>query len=237
VRYPCWQAVSLRQPLHSHNTHRAKAGTREVLFAGNSASYSCFLPASRASAPKAHARIRNPSSSTNQSTAAETAAAVAATSASLNSVALVCGGLPDCVLLPPCPLQTGTSDTVEMLGEEEVWEVESSRELVPLGWIHTHPTQVHTCVPPGRDNTVQRLDQFHRVVGDRRGSECAVLRCTHSWQCLTSTSGLTLPCCSRCKGNETALLLCVSRRRASSAAWTSTRSVATRPCWRRQLRL
>jgi hypothetical protein len=29
-----------------------------------------------------------------------------------------------------------------MLGEEEVWEVESSRELVPLGWIHTHPTQV-----------------------------------------------------------------------------------------------
>lgn len=40
--------------------------------------------------------------------------------------------------------QTGTSDTVEMLGEEEVWEVESSRELVPLGWIHTHPTQVNT---------------------------------------------------------------------------------------------
>jgi hypothetical protein len=39
-------------------------------------------------------------------------------------------------------MQTGTSDTVEMLGEEEVWEVESSRELVPLGWIHTHPTQV-----------------------------------------------------------------------------------------------
>eukprot|EP00879_Flechtneria_rotunda_P011852 GHRR01012381.1.p1 GENE.GHRR01012381.1~~GHRR01012381.1.p1 ORF type:complete len:507 (+),score=181.90 GHRR01012381.1:331-1851(+) len=41
------------------------------------------------------------------------------------------------------PKQTGTSDTVEMLSEEEVWEVESSRELVPLGWIHTHPTQ--TC--------------------------------------------------------------------------------------------
>ncbi|WIA13630.1 hypothetical protein OEZ85_007194 [Tetradesmus obliquus] len=41
------------------------------------------------------------------------------------------------------PKQTGTSDTVEMLGEEEVWEAESSRELVPLGWIHTHPTQ--TC--------------------------------------------------------------------------------------------
>ncbi|KAF8060070.1 AMSH1 [Scenedesmus sp. PABB004] len=39
------------------------------------------------------------------------------------------------------PKQTGTSDTVEMLGEEEVWEAEASRELVPLGWIHTHPTQ------------------------------------------------------------------------------------------------
>ena len=47
-----------------------------------------------------------------------------------------------CALLCCVLLQTGTSDTVEMLSEEEVWEVESSRELVPLGWIHTHPTQV-----------------------------------------------------------------------------------------------
>lgn len=41
------------------------------------------------------------------------------------------------------PKQHGTTDTVEMLNEEEVWEIESSRELLPLGWIHTHPTQ--TC--------------------------------------------------------------------------------------------
>jgi hypothetical protein len=47
---------------------------------------------------------------------------------------LVLAALGDCA---------GTSDTVEMLGEEEVWEVESSRELIPMGWIHTHPTQ--TC--------------------------------------------------------------------------------------------
>jgi hypothetical protein len=43
-----------------------------------------------------------------------------------------------------------------MLGEEEVWEVESSRELVPLGWIHTHPTQVGAPVTAGRASTDQR---------------------------------------------------------------------------------
>ena len=32
---------------------------------------------------------------------------------------------------------------VEMLNEEEIFEVQDSRGLYPLGWIHTHPTQ--TC--------------------------------------------------------------------------------------------
>ncbi|KAI3435549.1 hypothetical protein D9Q98_001614 [Chlorella vulgaris] len=41
------------------------------------------------------------------------------------------------------PKQTGTSDTVEMLNEEEIFEVQDSRALYPLGWIHTHPSQ--TC--------------------------------------------------------------------------------------------
>ncbi|EFN58695.1 hypothetical protein CHLNCDRAFT_34008 [Chlorella variabilis] len=41
------------------------------------------------------------------------------------------------------PKQTGTTDTVEMLNEEEIFEVQDSRALYPLGWIHTHPTQ--TC--------------------------------------------------------------------------------------------
>ena len=41
------------------------------------------------------------------------------------------------------PKQEGTSDTVQALGEEEVFEVQDSRGLYPLGWIHTHPTQ--TC--------------------------------------------------------------------------------------------
>ncbi|GLI61369.1 hypothetical protein VaNZ11_003733 [Volvox africanus] len=41
------------------------------------------------------------------------------------------------------PKQQGTSDTVQALNEEEIFEAQFSRELYPLGWIHTHPTQ--TC--------------------------------------------------------------------------------------------
>jgi len=39
------------------------------------------------------------------------------------------------------PKQTSTSDTVAMLNEEEIFDVQDSRELLTLGWIHTHPTQ------------------------------------------------------------------------------------------------
>ena len=41
------------------------------------------------------------------------------------------------------PKQTATSDTVAMEGEEELWMAQDSRDLLTLGWIHTHPTQ--TC--------------------------------------------------------------------------------------------
>jgi STAM-binding protein len=41
------------------------------------------------------------------------------------------------------PKQHGTSDTVQALAEEEIFEVQDKRALYPLGWIHTHPTQ--TC--------------------------------------------------------------------------------------------
>jgi hypothetical protein len=40
------------------------------------------------------------------------------------------------------PKQRGTSDTVEMLSEEDMLTVHLERELYPLGWIHTHPSQV-----------------------------------------------------------------------------------------------
>ena len=41
------------------------------------------------------------------------------------------------------PKQEGTSDTVQALSEEEIFDVQDKRALYPLGWIHTHPTQ--TC--------------------------------------------------------------------------------------------
>lgn len=41
------------------------------------------------------------------------------------------------------PKQEGTTDTVQALAEEEIFEVQDTRSLYPLGWIHTHPTQ--TC--------------------------------------------------------------------------------------------
>lgn len=39
------------------------------------------------------------------------------------------------------PKQTSTSDTVTMLNEEDILEVADQRDLMTLGWIHTHPTQ------------------------------------------------------------------------------------------------
>ena len=56
---------------------------------------------------------------------------------------------------PPPPwgargVQEGTTDTVAALNEEEIYDVQASRELYPLGWIHTHPTQVgHARGNPG----------------------------------------------------------------------------------------
>lgn len=41
------------------------------------------------------------------------------------------------------PKQEGTSDTVQALAEEEIFDVQDKRGLYPMGWIHTHPTQ--TC--------------------------------------------------------------------------------------------
>jgi proteasome lid subunit RPN8/RPN11 len=39
------------------------------------------------------------------------------------------------------PKQTSTSDTVAMLNEEEMFNVQDQRDVLTLGWIHTHPTQ------------------------------------------------------------------------------------------------
>ncbi|KAG9324199.1 hypothetical protein KVV02_002000 [Mortierella alpina] len=41
------------------------------------------------------------------------------------------------------PKQTATSDTCSTTNEDELFEFQSERDLMTLGWIHTHPTQ--TC--------------------------------------------------------------------------------------------
>lgn len=41
------------------------------------------------------------------------------------------------------PKQEGSTDTVQALAEEEIFDAQDSRSLYPLGWIHTHPSQ--TC--------------------------------------------------------------------------------------------
>ncbi|KAG9069365.1 hypothetical protein KI688_010266 [Linnemannia hyalina] len=41
------------------------------------------------------------------------------------------------------PKQTATSDTCSTTNEDELFEYQSERDLMTLGWIHTHPTQ--TC--------------------------------------------------------------------------------------------
>ncbi|KAI9123161.1 hypothetical protein K1719_006050 [Acacia pycnantha] len=39
------------------------------------------------------------------------------------------------------PKQESTTDTCQTLNEEEIFEVQDSLSLFPLGWIHTHPSQ------------------------------------------------------------------------------------------------
>lgn len=93
------------------------------------------------------------------------------------------------------PKQKGSSDMVEMFGEEEVFMEQDSRGLYPLGWIHTHPSQtcflssidVHTqargaavgrwgAQPPEPTRLLLPLavwlpDAAGRVGGDRDGPE------------------------------------------------------------------
>lgn len=79
------------------------------------------------------------------------------------------------------PKQEGTSDTVSALCEEEIYEAQSARDLYPLGWIHTHPTQ--TCFLSSVDVHTQcgyqtMLDEAVAVVmapTDSR-SRCGIFR-------------------------------------------------------------
>lgn len=88
------------------------------------------------------------------------------------------------------PKQKGTTDTVEMMSEEDVLMVHLDRELYPLGWIHTHPTQ--TCFLSSVDVHTQcsyqtMLDEAVAIVmaPADRSKKCGIFR-------LTTPGGLSL---------------------------------------------
>lgn len=79
------------------------------------------------------------------------------------------------------PKQQGTTDTVQALNEEEIFEVQFSQELYPLGWIHTHPTQ--TCFLSSVDVHTQcgyqtMLDEAVAIVmaPTDRSKKCGIFR-------------------------------------------------------------
>lgn len=70
------------------------------------------------------------------------------------------------------PKQEGTSDTVQALAEEEIFEAQDARGLYPMGWIHTHPTQtcflssidVHTqCGYQARGSTLPPYSRWQQL--------------------------------------------------------------------------
>lgn len=88
------------------------------------------------------------------------------------------------------PKQQGTSDTVQALNEEEIYEIQAGRGLYPLGWIHTHPTQ--TCFLSSIDIHTQcgyqtMLDEAVAIVmaPSDRTKKCGLFR-------LSTPGGLSL---------------------------------------------
>ncbi|KAG2489316.1 hypothetical protein HYH03_012148 [Edaphochlamys debaryana] len=88
------------------------------------------------------------------------------------------------------PKQQGTTDTVQALNEEEIFEAQFERELYPMGWIHTHPTQ--TCFLSSVDVHTQcgyqtMLDEAVAIVmaPTDRSKRCGIFR-------LSTPGGLSL---------------------------------------------
>lgn len=86
------------------------------------------------------------------------------------------------------PKQEGTSDRVEALNEEEIFEAQDSRKLYPLGWIHTHPS--HTCFLSSIDIHTQYPYQV-----PRRKCQAGVLIQPWSFPCRTLLLMLQSPFC------------------------------------------
>jgi proteasome lid subunit RPN8/RPN11 len=73
------------------------------------------------------------------------------------------------------PKQTGTSDTCAMTNEEELFEYCMSRNLLTLGWIHTHPRQ--SCFMSSMDvHTHCGYQTMLPVRRERGGDDCARAR-------------------------------------------------------------
>ena len=71
-------------------------------------------------------------------------ASAANTGKSIESCALVCGDLSNDLVRAThlvFPRQSGTENTVEMIGDTAVDMCLIAEGLLELGWIHTHPTQ------------------------------------------------------------------------------------------------
>lgn len=67
------------------------------------------------------------------------------------------------------PKQTSTSDTCEMTDESELFDYVDQRELMVLGWIHTHPTQ--TCFMSSRD--LHTHSGYQMMLGESIAIVCA----------------------------------------------------------------
>ena len=71
------------------------------------------------------------------------------------------------------PKQKGEANVVEMLNEEEIFDYQFERGLMPLGWIHTHPTQ--TCFLSSVD--VHTQCGYQVGAGEERGARSGGHKC------------------------------------------------------------
>ncbi|CAD5124372.1 unnamed protein product [Dimorphilus gyrociliatus] len=81
------------------------------------------------------------------------------------------------------PSQEGTPDSCAAINEDEIWEAMSSKDLLQIGWIHTHPTQtaflssvdLHTTFP-----NQQMLAEYIAIVWSGKTENARYLALTSS---------------------------------------------------------
>lgn len=91
------------------------------------------------------------------------------------------------------PKQSGTSDSCTTYQEEEVFEYLDSRQLITLGWIHTHPTQTAF---------LSAVDQHCQLAYQAMLPEAIAIVCAPKFndtKCFSLTSDHGIPFLSKCK--------------------------------------